>query len=77
VPAFPAYHRPMPRRRGHDADGRLVLVSLEPKGPGRHRGLFPAFNRGEAQVSTGLTRREKDQLASLLRTIIRTVEEED
>lgn len=77
MPAFPAYHRPMPRRRGHDADGRLVLVSLEPKGQDVIERLFPAFNRGEAQVSTGLTRHEKDQLASLLRTIIRTVEEED
>ena len=54
-----------------------MLVSLEPKGQDVIERLFPAFNRGEAQVSTGLTTREKDQLASLLRTIIRTVEEED
>ena len=39
--------------------------------------LFPAFNHGEAQVSAGLDADEKDQLASFLRTIIRTVEEED
>src|SRR6266516_5187609 len=69
--------RGLARRRAHEADGRLVLVSLEPKGQDVIERLFPAFNRGEAQVSTGLTRREKDQLASLLRTIIRTVEEED
>jgi DNA-binding MarR family transcriptional regulator len=54
-----------------------VLVSLEPKGQEVIERLFPAFNRGEAQVSGGLTAREKDQLASLLRTIIRTVEEDD
>jgi hypothetical protein len=36
--------------------------------------LFPAFNRGETLVSASLTPREKDQLASLLRKIIRTVE---
>jgi MarR family transcriptional regulator, organic hydroperoxide resistance regulator len=54
------------RRRGHDEDGRLVLVSLEPKGREVIERLFPAFNAGEAQVS-----------ASLLRRIIRTVEEED
>ena len=59
--------RGLARRRGHDADGRLVLVSLEPKGQDVIERLFPAFNRGEAQVSTGLTGREKDQLASLLR----------
>jgi MarR family transcriptional regulator, organic hydroperoxide resistance regulator len=69
--------RGLARRRGHDADGRLVLVSLEPKGQEVIERLFPAFNRSEAQVSGGLTTREKDQLASLLRTIIRTVEDED
>jgi 5-oxopent-3-ene-1,2,5-tricarboxylate decarboxylase/2-hydroxyhepta-2,4-diene-1,7-dioate isomerase len=69
--------RGLARRRGHDADGRLVLVSLEPKGQEVIERLFPAFNHGEAQVSGGLTAREKDQLASLLRTIIRTVEEDD
>ena len=69
--------RGLARRRGHDADGRLVLVSLEPKGQDIIERLFPAFNRGEAQVSAGLTGHEKNQLASLLRTIIRTVEEED
>src|ERR1700748_3049550 len=69
--------RGLARRRGHDADGRLVLVSLEPKGQEVIERLFPAFNGGEAQVSGGLTAREKDQLAALLRTIIRTVEEED
>jgi DNA-binding MarR family transcriptional regulator len=69
--------RGLARRRGHDADGRLVLVSLEAKGQEVIERLFPAFNRGEAQVSGGLTAREKDQLAAMLRTIIRTVEEED
>jgi DNA-binding MarR family transcriptional regulator len=47
--------RGLARRRGHDADGRLVLVSLEPKGQDVIERLFPAFNRGEAQVSAGLT----------------------
>jgi hypothetical protein len=37
--------------------------------------LFPAFNMGESFVSASLSQREKDQLASLLRTIIRAVEE--
>jgi MarR family transcriptional regulator, organic hydroperoxide resistance regulator len=69
--------RGLARRRGHDADGRLVLVFLEPKGREVIERLFPAFNAGEAMVSAGLTEREKHHLASLLRTIIRTVEEED
>ena len=36
--------------------------------------LFPAFNMGEASVSSGLTEEEKHQLAGLLRKIIRSVE---
>jgi MarR family transcriptional regulator, organic hydroperoxide resistance regulator len=67
--------RGLARRRGHDSDGRLVLVSLEPKGLDVIERLFPAFNQGEALVSAGLTGDEKDQLASLLRRIIRTVED--
>ena len=67
--------RGLARRRAHDADGRLVLVSLEPKGVGVIERLFPAFNQGEAFVSASLTEQEKNQLASLLRKIIRSVED--
>ncbi len=69
--------RGLARRRGHAEDGRLVLVSLEPKGREVIERLFPAFNMGEALVSASLSEREKNQLATLLRKIIRTVEEED
>jgi MarR family transcriptional regulator, organic hydroperoxide resistance regulator len=68
--------RGLTRRRAHDEDGRLVLVSLEPKGLAVIERLFPAFNMSEAQVSSALTEREKGQLASLLRKIIRSVEED-
>jgi DNA-binding MarR family transcriptional regulator len=67
--------RGLARRRAHDSDGRLVMVSLEPKGLGVIERLFPAFNMGESFVSASLSEREKDQLASLLRTIIRSVED--
>ena len=67
--------RGLARRRAHQADGRLVLVRLEPTGLGVMERLFPAFNMSEALVSSRLTEREKDQLASLLRKIIRSVEE--
>src|ERR1044071_1657830 len=67
--------RGLARRRAHAGDGRLVLVSLEPKGFGVIERLFPAFNMGEAFVSASLSERDKDQLAALLRTIIRAVEE--
>jgi MarR family transcriptional regulator, organic hydroperoxide resistance regulator len=66
--------RGLTRRRAHEADGRLVLVSLEPKGVAVIERLFPAFNMGEASVSSGLTEQEKHQLARLLRKIIRSVE---
>jgi DNA-binding MarR family transcriptional regulator len=69
--------RGLTSRRAHDADGRLVLVSLEPKGLAVIERLFPAFNRGEASVSSSLTEPEKRQLASLLRKIIRHVEDSD
>src|SRR5215831_14810352 len=67
--------RGLVRRRAHESDGRLVLVSLESKGVGVIERLFPAFNMGEAFVSASLSVQEKEQLASLLRTIIRSVEE--
>jgi MarR family transcriptional regulator, organic hydroperoxide resistance regulator len=68
--------RGLTRRQAHDEDGRLVLVSLEPKGAAVIERLFPAFNAGETQVSGALSDREKNQLAGLLRKIIRSVEED-
>lgn len=68
--------RDLVRRRAHEGDGRLVLVSLEPKGLKVIEQLFPAFNASEALVSCGLTDDEKNQLAALLRKIIRSVEGE-
>jgi MarR family transcriptional regulator, organic hydroperoxide resistance regulator len=67
--------RGLARRRGHDADGRLVLVGLEPKGMAVIERLFPAFNMGEALMSSSLTEPEKEQLASLLRKIICSAED--
>src|SRR5579864_155970 len=66
--------RGLARRRAHDEDGRLVLVSLEPQGLAVIERLFPAFNAGEATVSSALTEDEKEQLAYLLRKITRSVE---
>jgi DNA-binding MarR family transcriptional regulator len=66
--------RDLAQRRGHDEDGRLVMVTLRPRGREVIEHLFPAFNAGEAQVSSSLTLPEKEQLAFLLRKIIRSVE---
>ena len=67
--------RGLARRRGHQADGRLVLVSLEPRGVAVIERLFPAFNAGETAVTATLTGPEKEQLARLLREVIRSAEE--
>jgi MarR family transcriptional regulator, organic hydroperoxide resistance regulator len=67
--------RGLAQRRGHDGDGRLVLVGLEPQGVAVIERLFPAFNMGEALMSSSLTEPEKEQLATLLRKIIRSAEE--
>jgi DNA-binding MarR family transcriptional regulator len=66
--------RDLVRRRAHEGDGRLVLVTLEPQGLEVIERLFPAFNASETLVSSGLTGEEKTQLAALLRKIIRSVE---
>jgi MarR family transcriptional regulator, organic hydroperoxide resistance regulator len=66
--------RGLTKRQAHDEDGRLVLVSLEPKGEAVIERLFPAFNASETQVSGSLSDREKNQLAGLLRKIVRSVE---
>lgn len=68
--------RGLARRRAHEDDGRLVLVSLEPQGLRVIERLFPAFNAGEATVSACLTGAEREQLAFLLRKIIRSVEDD-
>src|ERR1700722_11035060 len=67
--------RGLAKRRSHEDDGRLVLGGLEPKGVAVIERLFPAFNLGESLVSSSLTEPEKEQLATLLRKIIRSAED--
>jgi DNA-binding MarR family transcriptional regulator len=66
--------RGLAQRYGHEEDGRLVVASLSAAGGDKIEHLFPAFNAGEARVSASLTEDEKEQLAYLLRKIIRSVE---
>jgi DNA-binding MarR family transcriptional regulator len=68
--------RDLVRRQAHQGDGRLVLVSLQPAGQAVIERLFPAFNAGETLVSSGLDDDQKATLAGLLRTIIRSVEDD-
>ena len=62
------------RRKSDRADGRRVLVSSTPRGRAVVGDVMPAFNRHEALVTQALTETERDDLARLLRTILRTIE---
>jgi DNA-binding MarR family transcriptional regulator len=64
------------RRHPHPDDGRLVVVRLEPAGRTAIEGLFPRFNEHEAFASSNLSSEERNELATLLRVIIRTVQGE-
>ena len=54
-------------------DGRTVLVSLTADGREKIGELFPRFNREETAVASALTDAEQDQLATVLRTLLRAV----
>jgi DNA-binding MarR family transcriptional regulator len=58
----------------HPDDGRLVLLSLSPKGTRLMNQLFPAFNAEEAFVVTGLGEAEVAGLADRLRHIVTHLE---
>lgn len=60
-------------RRRDPADGRSVLVSLTPAGRDKIGELFPRFNAEEAAVASALTGEEQDQLAAVLRALLRAV----
>ena len=63
-------------RRRHPEDGRLVIVALTPAGRRTIKRLFPRFNQHEALVVSRLHTGEQDQLAHLLREVLRAVEPE-
>jgi MarR family transcriptional regulator, organic hydroperoxide resistance regulator len=64
-------------RRGHTVDRRLVIVALTPAGRRMIRRLFPRFNQHEALVVSRLGTTEQDQLAHLLREILRALDTTD
>ena len=60
-------------RSRHPEDGRRMLVRLSPRGTKVIEALFPAFNREETFATSALSTRQQEQLAHLLRTVMRTV----
>jgi DNA-binding MarR family transcriptional regulator len=62
-------------RRADPDDGRSVLVSLTPEGRETIERLFPRFNAEETAIAGALAERDQDRLASLLRSLSRSVQE--
>jgi len=69
--------RGLVRRRRDAADGRVALVSLTPAGRRLIKRLFPRFNEAEIEVTSHLSQPEQEQLAGLLRSVLRAVEPPD
>jgi MarR family transcriptional regulator, organic hydroperoxide resistance regulator len=62
-------------RRRDDGDGRVVRVAATTAGQALMAMVFARFNEGEARIVSGLDAAQSAQLASLLRAVLRTVEE--
>jgi DNA-binding MarR family transcriptional regulator len=62
-------------RRPDPDDGRGVLVSLTPAGRKTIEHLFPRFNAEETAIAAALAERDQDQLASMLRSLSRSVQD--
>lgn len=61
------------RSRSTD-DGRLVLVTLTTEGQNLMEGLFPAFNKAEAEVVSPVENSQRRSLADMLRAITAEIE---
>jgi DNA-binding MarR family transcriptional regulator len=64
------------RRWKHGRDGRAVVIGLTSRGRKKVEDLFPTFNAEESAVAKRLTPSEQGQLATLLRTMLQTVDAE-
>jgi DNA-binding MarR family transcriptional regulator len=63
------------RRRKDPSDGRRALLRLTPVGERKIAELFPRFNAAEAQLAETLTDGQQDQLAAMLRSLLRAVDD--
>jgi MarR family transcriptional regulator, organic hydroperoxide resistance regulator len=64
------------RRGSHPTDGRRVVVSPTAKGRRTIDQIMPLFNQHESAVTADLTVSDRRELARLLRTILRTLDDE-
>jgi MarR family transcriptional regulator, organic hydroperoxide resistance regulator len=67
------HRRRLVRRRKATKDGRVVLVSLTPSGRRKIEDLFPRFNLEETKLASSLASAEQEDLASMLRSLLRGV----
>jgi MarR family transcriptional regulator, organic hydroperoxide resistance regulator len=65
------------QRRRNTIDGRMVRVSLTPEGRKKIETLFPRFNEEEVAVTEHLAPGQQEQLASMLRSMLRAVSPTD
>ena len=54
-------------------DGRMVIVRLTAPGRTKIEELFPRFNAEESTVAAHLDPRQQDELAAMLRSLLRAV----
>ncbi|WP_394824216.1 MarR family winged helix-turn-helix transcriptional regulator [Pendulispora albinea] len=66
--------RGLVKSRPGEHDGRTVFVELTTKGRRTIERVFPSFNAEEAAVASCLAPAEQDQLAGLLRSLLRGVD---
>lgn len=64
------------QRQKSSSDGRMVRVSLTPEGRKKIETLFPKFNEEEVAVTAPLSPSRQEQLASMLRSLLREVSPE-
>jgi DNA-binding MarR family transcriptional regulator len=60
-------------RRRDPKDGRMVIVSLTPTGRDTIEVLFPRFNAEESVLAAHLDAAQQDDLAAMLRSLLRAV----
>ncbi len=60
-------------RRKDPNDGRMVIVELTPDGRRTIEVLFPRFNEEESAVASHLDPEQQDDLAAMLRSLLRAV----
>jgi DNA-binding MarR family transcriptional regulator len=64
-------------RRTHATDGRRVIVKATRAGRSAVDRIMPVFNEHESLVTRDLSEAQHDELSSMLRTILRTVDQID